>query len=554
MSMEPVSKTDEHKNQVPRVSFGEIQHHHDHKNVHYGKTYFAVLLAAFTSLGGWFFGYDQGVTGGIVVMGSFKNDFCIGVYGNTSVCSLPVSALPTQYRRFLVLFTLLYNVGCLFGAVFISSFVAERYGRRAIIFTSAILFLIGTSMVIFPPGGSEKIMILILIGRIVEGTGVGCSSFSCPLYASEIAPTNLRGMLAGFMQMTVVIGLFVANIVNILLQNHKWGWRLSNGIILIAPITIMIGIFFCPETPRWLYKKKGRELAEKSLKRIRKIDDVTAELDAISDAIEEEGNQMSTKELFTKKKMLERLGVGVGLHILQQATGINPIFTYGGIIYESVLGKGIISLLILSGTNLLCTIPALFLFDRLGRRKLLIFCGIAMVIGHLAAATIFVTGCNVAKTSINGTEAIVEVVNCKTSSGILMLVATAVFVGFFALSWGPIAWIYASEIFPLNVRARAVSITTGSNWLMGTVMSYILELIAPIGYHGVFYLFSGLSLLAVVFVYFFCPETRRVLLEDIEEQFENFQLKDRTALKLLWKPCQRKRKKTIQLNVIEMQS
>ncbi|CAF4643744.1 unnamed protein product [Rotaria sp. Silwood1] len=553
MSIEFESKSDQHINQVPRESLGEI-HHHDHKKVHFGKPYFAILLAAFTSLGGWFFGYDQGVTGGIVIMNSFKNDFCIGVYGNSTVCNFPVPALPSEYRQFLVLFTLLYNVGCFFGAVFITAFVAEKYGRRAIIFTSAILFLIGTSMVIFPPGGSKKIMILILIGRIVEGTGVGCSSFSCPLYASEIAPTNLRGMLSGFMQMTVVIGLFAANIVNILLQNHKWGWRLSNGIILIAPITIIIGIFFCPETPRWLYKNKDRESAEKSLKRIRRMDDVTAELDAISDAIEEEGNQVSWKELFTKKKMLERLGVGMAMHILQQATGINPIFTFGGIIYESVLGKGIISLLVLSGTNLLSTIPALFLVDRLGRRKLLIICGLAMVVGHLVAATIFVTGCDVATSIINGTTQSQETVDCKTSSGILMLVATAVFVAFFALSWGPIAWIYAAEIFPLNVRARAVSLTTGSNWFMGTVMSYILELIAPIGIHGVFYLFSGLTLLAVVFVYLFCPETRRVLLEDVEEQFDNFQLKNRTVLKLLWKPCQKKRKKTMQVNVIEMQS
>ncbi|CAF4312268.1 unnamed protein product, partial [Adineta steineri] len=284
--------------------------HHQHTNVKYGKPYFAVLLAAFSSLGGWFFGYDQGVTGGIVVMNSFKNDFCVGIYGNASVCDLPVASLPSDYRRYLVLFTFLYNVGCFVGALFISSFIAERYGRRAIILTSAILFTIGTSMVIFPPGGSKKIMIFILIGRIIEGTGVGCSSFSCPLYASEIAPTNLRGMLSGFMQLTVVTGLFAANVVNYLLQNHKWGWRLSNGIILIAPIIIMIGICLCPETPRWLFKKKGRKAAENSLQRIRKTRDVTNELDAISDAIREEGNQVSTKELFTPK-ILERLAVGI---------------------------------------------------------------------------------------------------------------------------------------------------------------------------------------------------------------------------------------------------
>ncbi|CAF2952701.1 unnamed protein product [Rotaria sp. Silwood2] len=556
MSVEPVNDVDQYVTTLPIEAVGENHHHdhlHQHKNVHYGKPYFAVFAAMFSSIGGFFFGYDQGVTGGIAVMASFKSDFCINVSGSESECNLPVPALPSDYRRFLVLFTLLYNVGCFLGAVFISSLIAEKFGRRAILFTASILFFIGTSIVIFPPGGSKNIMILILFGRVIEGIGVGCSSFSCPLYASEIAPTNLRGMLSGFMQMTVVIGLFLANVANFFLQNVKWGWRWSNGIILIAPISIMIGIFFLPETPRWLFKRKGRDLAEKSLKRIRRLDDVTAELDAIADAIQEEGNQVSIKELFATKKMLERLGVGVGMHILQQATGINPIFNFGGIIYESVLGQGLVSLLILSGANLLSTIPALFLFDRLGRRSLLIFCGLAMAVGHIVAATVFVTGCDVTESIINGTTAVEERINCGSASGILMLVFTVIFVVFFALSWGPIAWIYAAEIFPLNVRARAVSITTGSNWLMGTAMSYILELISPLGIHGVFYLFSGLTLLAVIFVYLFCPETRGVLLEDIEEEFDNFQLKNRTVVKILCKPCQRNRKRTAKVDAIEMQ-
>lgn len=516
---------------------GEL--HHQHKNVHYGKPYFAVLLAAFSSLGGWFFGYDQGVTGGIVVMSSFKNDFCVGIFGNASVCDMPVPTLPPAYRRYLVFFTLLYNVGCFTGALFISPFVAERYGRRAIIFTSAVLFTIGTSLVIFPPGGSKKIMILILIGRIIEGTGVGCSSFSCPLYASEIAPTNLRGMLSGFMQLTVVAGLFVANVVNYLLQDHRWGWRLSNGVILIAPAIVMLGTYLCPETPRWLYKKKGREVAERSLQRIRKTKDVRAELDAIDDAIREEGNQVSLKELFTTKKLFERLMIGIGIQVFQQTTGINPVFTFGGIIYENVLGKGIISLLILSGVNLVSTIPALFLFDRLGRCKLLLLGGLGMALGHFVAATVFVSGCGMQKVVVNGTFTGEEVVTCGTSAGISMLFCTVIFVTFFALSWGPIAWIYAAEIYPLNVRTKAIAFTTGSNWLIGIIMSYILELITPLGIHGVFYLFSSLTFLSVAFVYLFCPETRGVLLEDIEEVFDNFQAKDRPLVKALQRPCRR---------------
>ena len=508
------------------------QHYIQRKEIHYGKPYFVVLLAAFSSLGGWFFGYDQGVTGGIVIMNSFKNDFCVGLYANASVCDHSVAALPPAYRQFLVLFTLMYNLGCFIGALFISSFVAEKYGRRAIIFTSAALFILGTSMVILPPGGSKMIMIFILIGRIVEGTGVGCASFSCPLYASEIAPTNLRGMLSGFMTMALVSGLFAANVANFFLRNHKWGWRLSNGIILIAPLISIVGIFCCPETPRWLFKKKGRESAKKSLKRIRKIDNVIAELNAIADAVRKEDDEQSIKELFTKKRMLRRLAIGMGIHVFLQTSGISPIFAFGGIIFESVLGSGIIPLLILSGANLFSTLPALFLFDRIGRRKLLIFCGLGMVIGHFVSATVFVTGCSVVKTVIHDTI-VNEEVNCEKNAGVLMLAFTVFYIVCFALSWGAIGWIYAAEIYPLNVRASAMSLTTASHWFMCIIMSYVLELIAPLGIHGVFYLFSGLCFLAVVFVYLFCPETKGILLEDIEEVFDNFQLKDKTMAKML---------------------
>ena len=120
-----------------------------------------------------------------------------------------------------------------------------------------------------------------------------------------------------------------------------------------------------------------------------------------------------------------------------------------------------------------------------------------------------------------------------------MLIFTAIFVSGFAVSWGPVCWIYAAEIHPLNFRARAMSFTTGINWFTAVMMSYTLELIACLGIYGVFYLFSGLYFLAVVFVYFFCPETRGVLLEDIEAVFDHFQIKDRRIVQILRRICQR---------------
>ena len=113
-----------------------------------------------------------------------------------------------------------------------------------------------------------------------------------------------------------------------------------------------------------------------------------------------------------------------------------------------------------------------------------------------------------------------------------MLVFSVIYIASFAVSWGAICWIYASEIYPLNIRARAMSITTASHWFMCIIMAYVLELVAPLGIHGVFYLFGSLCLLAVIFVYLFCPETKGVLLEDIEDVFDRFQMKDRALVKV----------------------
>ncbi|CAF3856137.1 unnamed protein product [Rotaria sp. Silwood1] len=129
MSTELINEIGQSVNTIFVEPEDKINQQQQHRNVHYAKPHFAVLLAIFFSLGGWFFGYDQGVTGGIVVMSSFKNDFCVDVYANASVCDGPVAVLPYEYRRFLVLFSFLYNIGCCIGVVFISSFVAEKYGR-----------------------------------------------------------------------------------------------------------------------------------------------------------------------------------------------------------------------------------------------------------------------------------------------------------------------------------------------------------------------------------------------------------------------------------------
>ncbi|KAI9895106.1 hypothetical protein PsorP6_018869 [Peronosclerospora sorghi] len=207
--------------------------------------------------------------------------------------------------------------------------------------------------------------------------------------------------------------------------------------------------------------------------------------------------------------ILKRVIIAMLLQVLQQGTGINPVFTYGGLIFKDVLGNGILSVLIISIVNFISTIPAMRWVDTYGRRQLLLIGAVGMVISHLVSAILFTLGCN------GNTES----AGCSKTSGYAIIVATSLFVFNFAISWGPVCWIYPAEIFPLNVRSMAVSLSTMANWLMGVVMTWVVKLFPSLNINGVFFLFSGTSILSGMFVYFKCPETAGILLEDIESLF-----------------------------------
>ncbi|EQC33654.1 hypothetical protein SDRG_08758 [Saprolegnia diclina VS20] len=350
---------------------------------------------------------------------------------------------------------------------------------------------------------------LALIARIIQGMGVGNSSFSLPIFGAEMAPKELRGMLSGFMQMSIVTGILLAGIINIVVEKQEKGWRTTNAVAMAFPVIVMAGIFFVPESPRWLYKAKGREVAETELKRLRRTENVGAELQAIGDALEEEGHDSATWADLWHPSIRPRLIIAMLLQLLQQATGINPVFVYGGQIFKDVVGDGLTSLLILQIVNFVSTIPAMYWVDKIGRRKLLLLGGAGMVIGHLVSAIAFSAGCH-GDTEDSG---------CSKGAGWTMIVFTAFFIFNFAISWGPICWIYPAEIFPMNVRAKAVSASTMTNWCMGALMIGIPKLFPYLNINGVFFLFAALCTVAGVYVYFKCPETKGVLLEDIEQLF-----------------------------------
>ncbi|RLN94070.1 hypothetical protein BBJ28_00015323 [Nothophytophthora sp. Chile5] len=470
-----------------------------------GKRTYAIFVCLFASLGGLFFGYDQGVTGGVLVMDSYLNDFCVGWHEMTyDECTQSTSNLPSRWIDFTTYYNVTYNFGSMIGAL-AGGWIADKLGRRTTIFQAGLLFCIGTCWVCFSPAQSHSVL---LAGRFIQGMGVGNSSFSLPLFGAEMAPKELRGFLSGFMQMTVTTGLLLSNIVNQIIVNNDNGWRITNGVAMAAPIIVMLGIFWVPESPRWTYLHKGKEHAEIVLKRLRMTDNVGHELEAIGDQIELEGDAAGYRELL-EPSIRRRVIIAMLLQVLQQCTGINPILMYGGMVFKDVIGDGVIAELILSGVFFLFTIPAMRWVDTYGRRSLLLIGSTGMVIGHLLAAITFLAGCN----------GDTEDAGCSEGAGIVIIIGSCFFIFNFAFAWGPVCWIYPAEIFPLNVRATAVSLSTMANWCMGVVMCWVVKLYPAINIDGVFFVFCATCIIGGVFVYFLCPETKGLLLEDIEALF-----------------------------------
>ncbi|KAG6582920.1 Sugar transport protein 10 [Phytophthora cinnamomi] len=456
-----------------------------------GSRTYAIIVCVFAALGGLFFGYDQGVTSGVLIMDSFIYDYCVGWHNFTyAQCTSSSADLPSEWTTFTVWYNMAYNLGCLGGA-FVGGIVADKLGRRWTIFTAGLLFCAGTSWVCFNKAQAHNLM---YIARIIQGFGVGNCPSRCRCSAPRWPLKELCGLLSGFMQMTVVTGLFLANVVNIIVENRDNGWRTTNGVAMAALIVVMLGIFFVPESPRWTYLHKGKEEAERVLKRLRQTDNVGHELEVIGDQVAEElAAQKGLVELL-EPSIFKRVAIAMMLQVLQQATGINPIMSYGALIFKDITNAGIYAAFFLSGVNFLSTIPAMRWVDTFGRRQLLLIGAVGMVIGHLFAAILFTAICN----------GNVDNAGCPKVGGWFICVGSAFFVFNFAIS-GPVCWIYPAEIFPLGVRAGR-----------GALFPHL-------NINGVFFLFAGLCCICGVFVYFFCPETKGIMLEDIEALFHSGQ-------------------------------
>ncbi|MBD3380172.1 MAG: sugar porter family MFS transporter [Candidatus Omnitrophica bacterium] len=437
---------------------------------------FVYVAAGVAALAGLLFGYDTGVISGAVLF--LKDQFALTSASEEVVVSAVL-------------------VGAIAGAA-LSGQLSDMFGRKKIIIATAVIFVLGSLATALAPGVG-----FLVAGRVVIGIAIGIASFAAPLYISEVSPPNIRGALVSLNQLAITCGIVLSYLIDYLFAGrHEWRWMFAVG--AVPAILLGIGISFLPASPRWLMSRSLVDRAREVLGKIRQKDDnIEEEISDIRRSLTEESG--GWKELFQPWLRMP-LVIGIGIMFFQQITGINTVIYYAPTIFGFAgFGSAQVAILATMGVgivNVLMTVVAIKLVDRVGRRKLL-FWGLAGMVISLGAL-----GFAFNMASLSGALKWVAV-------GSLML-----YIASFAVSLGPIAWLIIAEVFPLKIRGRAMSLSTMCNWAFNLVIAMtFLTLIEKLGKAGTFWLYSGLGIAGWLFCFFFVPETKGHKLEDIEEHW-----------------------------------
>lgn len=440
-------------------------------------------IALIAAIGGLLFGYDTAVISGAI--------------GNLTIY-FSLNTLETGWAISSAL------VGCLFGAL-LADYLSSRFGRKWCMIVSAILFLICSVGTALPDSFTSFI-----IYRIIGGIGVGIASMVVPMYIAEIAPPEKRGSLVAYNQLAIVIGIVTVYFVNYLIAlqgNEEWnlqkGWRWMFGSEAIPSVLYMILLFFIPESPRWLLMKNKPARAFGILERFNNKETAVHTGQQILDSLKSQ-EKTSWRALLQPSLRLALL-VGIGLSVFQQITGINAILYYAPEIFKSFGSNTDSSLLqtsLLGVVNMIFTIVAIYLVDKLGRKPLL----------YIGSAGMFVA------LAIVGIAAYYQITSAWLLPFLLLFMAS------FSISWGPVVWVLLAEIFPNRVRSLALSLAVFVQWIANFVVSQTFPLLTgdkwlQQTFHGAFpfLLFAVLCLLALLFVGKYVPETRNKTLEQMDE-------------------------------------
>jgi sugar porter (SP) family MFS transporter len=440
-----------------------------------GFVYVAVAIAA---LGGLLFGYDTGVISGAILF--VRDEFSLS---------------PTM-EEFVVSAVLL---GAVVGAA-TGGALTGRFGRRWMIVVAGIVFTISAIGTAFAPTVGW-----LIAARVASGIGIGIASFISPMYIAELVPARVRGSLVAVNMLAITTGIVVAYLVDYALAASH-GWRSMFGLAALPSIGLVIGMWWLPDSPRWLISRSKIAQARRVLERARTDPDVGAEIEDIQHSMAQpgEGGLPGLLQPTLRMPMI----VGIGLATFQQITGINTVIYYAPTIFKfagiGAAGPAILAGAGLTGVMWCFHVLAIFLIDRVGRRPLLLtgVAGQIIGLGILGAAFQFP-----------------QLASFKSDVAIGGLL---IYVACFAFGLGPIFWLLISEIYPLKNRGVAMSAVTVTNWAMNLLVAVtFLTLVSVLGHGGTFWLYGVVAIGAWIFFYRLVPETKGKTLEQIEAHWRS---------------------------------
>lgn len=435
------------------------------------------IIAIVASLGGLLSGYDTGVISGALL---FINETWV---------------LPDTLQGFLVSSVL---IGAVIGAA-TNGILADIFGRKKIIMATAVIFILGSILCAFAPN-----VYVLILSRIFVGFAVGIVNFVVPLYLSEVSPKNLRGTLVSLYQWAITAGILFSYFINAVFAQavYNWRWMLFAGVV--PGLVLFIGMCFMSDTPRWLVSKNRDDEAKKVFSKIEPDIEPEKEIAEIKETLVDNRQE---KTFRLKKWMIMPFVVGIGIMFAQICTGINTIIYYAPTIFKTAgFDSNLTAIYATTGigvVNFIMTIVAVFFTDRIGRKPLLYF-GLTGVM-----LSLFALGTSFAFAGVLG-----------SSLKWVALGSLVTYIICFAMSLGPIGWILVSEVFPLRIRGIAMSVCTVSNFAFNFfVVGSFPVLLHRIGGAWTFWIFGIVSILCIIFVYFFVPETKGISLEEIESNW-----------------------------------
>jgi len=495
---------------------------------------YTILISLIVALGGFLLGFDSAV-----ISGAVKG---ITVYFEMTEWMLG------------------FSVGCVvFGAMagnLVAGPLADKYGRKNVLIVVAALFTLSATWSAFATGYTEFI-----IARIIGGIGIGGAILIAPIYIAEIAPPKLRGSLVSFNQLNIVIGISVAYFSNYFLVNiegESWRWML--GVEAIPAAIYFLALWTVPRSPRWLILKLNNvKLAQKILQKIGGEEYAKITIAEIQRGQSKKEEKAKLSDIF-KSKYATIMIIALGIAFFQQITGINAVFYYAPTIFEQAGGStdsSFLQAIVVGLTNLVFTLVAIWLIDKLGRKPLLLIGTTFMTIALLMAAFAFNNAtydfnettlkkienpeirnalADLEGKSFEGQAALFTEIEPKLNSeqfldfkrnqitnfiqinATLVLIAILLYVASFAISLGPVMWALISEVFPSKIKGIAISVVGFFNSLVSFSVTQVFPWeLSNLGPTTTFAIYALLSFFAILFVYKFVIETKGKTLEEVEE-------------------------------------